>query len=342
MQDRREAFEIAGRRIPPRRRATVNLPLTALADLTPVTLPLHVVHGGRAGPVMFVSAAVHGDEVIGVDIVRRLLRAPQLNNIAGTLLAVPIVNTFGFLSQSRYLPDRRDLNRSFPGSAGGSLASRLAYLFRTEIMARCSHGIDLHSAAIHRTNLPQIRVSPGRPEALRLAHAFGAPVILASRTRDGSLREMAGQMGVETLLFEAGEGLRIDEAAARLGVAGILRVMAVLGMIPMGSLPRSRSQSLHCGRSDWLRAPAAGLVAMAAGIGDKVLAGQVLGTISDPFGETETEIAAPRDGIIIGALTLPVANEGDAVFHLAELPPDHIGGTPEAETAQMPDEDEII
>lgn len=342
MQDRREAFEIAGRRIPPRRRATVNLPLTALADLTPVTLSLHVVHGGRPGPVMFVSAAVHGDEVIGVDIVRRLLRAPQLNNIAGTLLAVPIVNTFGFLSQSRYLPDRRDLNRSFPGSAGGSLASRLAYLFRTEIMARCSHGIDLHSAAIHRTNLPQIRVSPGRPEALKLAHAFGAPVILASKTRDGSLREMAGQMGVETLLFEAGEGLRIDEAAARLGVAGILRVMAALGMIPAGSLSRSRRRSLQCGRSDWLRAPTAGLVAMAAGIGDKVLAGQVLGTISDPFGETETGIIAPRDSIIIGALTLPVANEGDAVFHLADLPPDQTGGTPEAEAAQMPDEDEII
>jgi len=343
MQDRREAFEIAGRRIPPRRRATVALPMTALADLTPVTLSLHVVHGGRPGPVMFVSAAVHGDETIGVDIVRRLLRAPQLNNIAGTLLAVPIVNTFGFLNQSRYLPDRRDLNRSFPGSAGGSLASRLAYLFRTEIMARCSHGIDLHSAAIHRTNLPQIRVSPGRPAALSLAHAFGAPVILASKTRDGSLREMAGQMGVETLLYEAGEGLRIDEGAARLGVAGILRVMAALGMIPTGSLPRGRPQSLRCGRTEWLRAPAAGLVAMEAGIGDKVQAGQVLGTISDPFGETEVEIVAPRDGIIVGALTLPVANEGDAVFHVAELPKD-VQGAMEAdgEVGQMPDEDEII
>jgi len=343
MQDRREAFEIAGRRIPPRRRATVALPMTALADLTPVTLSLHVVHGGRPGPVMFVSAAVHGDETIGVDIVRRLLRAPQLNNIAGTLLAVPIVNTFGFLNQSRYLPDRRDLNRSFPGSAGGSLASRLAYLFRTEIMARCSHGIDLHSAAIHRTNLPQIRVSPGRPAALSLAHAFGAPVILASKTRDGSLREMAGQMGVETLLYEAGEGLRIDEGAARLGVAGILRVMAALGMIPTGSLPRGRPQSLQCGRTEWLRAPAAGLVAMEAGIGDKVQAGQVLGTISDPFGETEVEIVAPRDGIIVGALTLPVANEGDAVFHVAELPKD-VQGAMEAdgEVGQMPDEDEII
>ena len=338
--DRREAFEIAGRRIPPRRRATVALPMTALADLTPVTLSLHVVHGGRPGPVMFVSAAVHGDEIIGVDIVRRLLRAPQLNNIAGTLLAVPIVNTFGFLNQSRYLPDRRDLNRSFPGSAGGSLAARLAFLFRTEIMARCSHGIDLHSAAIHRTNLPQIRVSPGKPAAMALAQAFGAPVILTSKTRDGSLREMAGQMGVETLLYEAGEGLRIDEGAARLGVAGILRVMAALGMIPSGSLPRGRAHSAVCGRSEWLRAPAAGLVAMEAGIGNRVLAGQVLGTISDPFGETEVEIVAPRDGIVIGALTLPVANEGDAVLHVAELPKD----VPEvdAEAGHMADEDEII
>lgn len=341
MQDRREAFDIAGRRIPPRRRATVALPMTALPDLTPVTLSLHVVHGGRPGPTMFVSAAVHGDEMIGVDIVRRLLRAPQLNNIAGTLLAVPIVNTFGFLNHSRYLPDRRDLNRSFPGSASGSLASRLAHLFRTEIMARCSHGIDLHSAAIHRTNLPQIRVSPGRPEALKLALAFGAPVILASRTRDGSLREMAGQMGVETLLYEAGEGLRINEDSARLGVAGILRVMAALGMIPASGLPKPRAKPMLCGKSDWLRAPAAGLVAFQAGIGDRVQSGDVLGTISDPFGETETEILAPRGGIIIGALTLPVANEGDAVFHLADLPADQ-QSVPEPEGAQMPDEDEII
>lgn len=342
MVERREAFEIAGRRIPPRRRATVALPMTALPDLTPVMLSLHVVHGGRPGPTMFVSAAVHGDEMIGVDIVRRLLRAPQLNNIAGTLLAVPIVNTFGFLNHSRYLPDRRDLNRSFPGSASGSLASRLAYLFRTEIMARCSHGIDLHSAAIHRINLPQIRVSPGRPEALKLAQAFGAPVMLSSKTREGSLREMAGKMGVETLLYEAGEGLRIDERAAQLGVAGILRVMAALAMIPAGSIARARQKPLHCGRSEWLRAPAAGLVAMAAGIGDKVLAGEVLGFISDPFGETETEIIAPKSGIIIGALTLPVANEGDAVFHLAELPQEHSNGPADPEAAHIPDEDEII
>ncbi len=342
MTDRREAFEIAGRRIPPRRRATVNLPMTALADLTPVTLSMHVVHGGRPGPTMFVSAAIHGDEVIGVDIVRRLLRMPQLNNIAGTLLAVPIVNTFGFLGQSRYLPDRRDLNRSFPGSAGGSLASRLAFLFRTEVMARCSHGIDLHSAAIHRTNLPQIRVSPGRPEALHLAHAFGAPVILSSKTRDGSLREMAGLMGVETLLYEAGEGLRIDEEAARLGVAGILRVMASLGMIAAGALPRSRPKSLHCGKSEWLRAPAAGLIALRATIGDKVEAGAVLGTISDPFGETEAEILASKAGIIIGNATLPVVNEGDAVVHLAELPTDTVTDVPDLDAPQMADEDEII
>lgn len=340
MPDRRDAFEIAGRRIPPRRRATVALPMTALPDLTPVTLSLHVVHGGRPGPVMFVSAAVHGDEMIGVDIVRRLLRAPQLNNIAGTLLAVPIVNTFGFLNHSRYLPDRRDLNRCFPGTASGSLASRLAFLFRTEIMARCSHGIDLHSAAIHRSNLPQIRVSPGRPEAMKLAKAFGAPVILSSKVRDGSLRELAGQMGVEVLLYEAGEGLRIDEGAARLGVAGILRVMAALGMIP--AMGKGRARSIHCRKSEWLRAPTAGLVRLVAGIGDKVAAGAVLGVVSDPFGETEAEIVAPHAGIVIGAATLPVVNEGDAVFHLAELPLDQALEETEADAGHVPDEDEII
>lgn len=153
---------------------------------------------------------------------------------------------------------------------------------------------------------------------------------------------MAGEMGVETLLYEAGEGLRIDERAAQLGVSGILRVMAALGMIAAGSLPRVRQKSLQCGKSEWLRAPAAGLVAMLASIGNKVQAGEVLGTISDPFGETETEIVAPKAGIIIGALTLPVVNEGDAVFHLAELPQENLAASVEAEAAQMPDEDEII
>lgn len=335
---KRDGFEMAGRVIPPGRRGTVDLPMTAMPDHTPVTLSVHVVHGARPGPVMFVSGAIHGDEVIGTEIVRRLLRTPALDRLAGTLLAVPIVNAFGFLSGSRYLPDRRDLNRSFPGSARGSLAARLAHAFRTEILARAQIGIDLHSAAVHRTNLPQIRVSPGQPEALRLAHAFAAPVTLTSRMRDGSLRQAAAAAGVTMLLYEAGEGLRVDDEAARGGVAGILRVMAAVGMIGGAAAPRARRGTLHCPRSDWLRSPGAGMASFQAGIGERVASGQLLAIVSDPFGETEVALAAPRPGIVVGRAQLPLVHEGDALFHLADLPEAEEAGA----ALDIPDEDEVI
>jgi predicted deacylase len=289
--------------------------------------------------VLFVSAAVHGDEVVGVEIVRRLLRLSQLGAIAGTLLAVPIVNSFGFLGHSRYLPDRRDLNRSFPGSPSGSMAARLAHAFRTEILGRSDYGIDLHSAAIHRANLPQVRISPGQPEALDLARAFAAPVTLTSRMRDGSLRATARALGKTVILYEAGEGLRIDEPSVRAGLAGILRVMAHLGMIPAGAAPRARTATLHCGSSDWLRAPAAGLLHLRAGLGETVAVGQALASISDPFGEAEADLITPKAGIIVGRAHLPLVNEGDALFHLADLPEGLDG---DAGTLDIPDEDEVI
>ena len=171
---RREAFEIGGVEIAPGTRQTVELPVSQMPDHTPVTMPVHVVHGRRAGPAMFVSAAIHGDEVIGVEVVRRLLRASPVSRLAGTLLAVPLVNSFGFLNHSRYLPDRRDLNRCFPGHPSGSLAARLAHLFMNEVVARSDIGIDLHSAAIRRENLPQIRLTPGNARLEELGRAFGA------------------------------------------------------------------------------------------------------------------------------------------------------------------------
>ncbi len=341
-------FQIAGRRIAPGKRTTVELPVAQLSDHTPVTMSVHVIHGKRPGPVLFVSAAVHGDEVIGVEIVRRLLRAAALDRLAGTLLAVPIVNTFGFLNQSRYLPDRRDLNRSFPGSAEGSLAARLAYLFLSEIVARSDFGIDLHSAATARTNLPQIRISPGNARTLEMARTFGAPVILTSKERDGSLRQAASSRGIDMLLYEAGEGLRFDELAARAGVSGILRVMHALGMIGGKGITRPRAQPLLCRHSAWVRAPSSGLMRAFKSTGDLVAAGDLLAIVSDPFGEVEATVEADRPGIIVGRSNLPVVNEGDALFHVAELPkPESASGTVEALTGQLDadplfDEDEII
>ena len=315
----RAAFEIGKRRIAPGARQTVDLPVSVLSDHTPVTMSVHVVHGRRPGPTLFVSAAVHGDEVIGVEIVRRLLRAANLDNLRGTLLAIPIVNAFGFLNHSRYLPDRRDLNRSFPGSARGSLAGRLAHLFMSEIVARSDVGIDLHSASIHRTNLPQIRVSPRKPETMALAEAFGAPVILTSKVRDGSLRQSAREHNVDILLYEAGEGLRFDELAVRAGVTGCLRVMRQLDMVSAKGIARPKVKPIRSAGSYWLRAPAGGLLRTFKTTGETVEEGDVLGMVSDPFGEIETEILTDRPGLIVGRTNLPVVNEGDGLFHVAEV-----------------------
>jgi predicted deacylase len=298
---------------------TVELPVSVLSDHTPVTMSAHVTHGKSDGPVMFVSAGIHGDEVIGVEIVRRLLRAPNLRTLRGTLIVVPIVNTFGFINRSRYLPDRRDLNRSFPGSTAGSLAGRLAHIFLTEIVARCDLGIDLHSAAIHRTNLPQIRISADNERTVKLANVFGAPVILQSNLRDGSLRAAAAELGKDVLLFEAGEALRFDEMSIRAGVAGVLRVMHHIGMISSKGIAKTKMPSQLCESSSWVRAPAGGLLRIFRADGDVVAEGDLLAAVADPFGGEEIEILAPFGGIIVGRAVMPIINEGDALFHLARV-----------------------
>jgi len=264
------------------------------------------------------------------------------------LLAVPIVNAFGFLNHSRYLPDRRDLNRSFPGSPSGSLAARLAHLFLEEIVARCDLGIDLHSAAVHRVNLPQIRVSPSKPETLRLAQTFGAPVILRSKIRDGSLRKAAQERGVDVLIYEAGEGLRFDELAVRVGVSGCLRVMRAQGMITGKGIQKPKATPIISRGSAWIRSPEGGLLRAFRQRGEVVAEGDVLGIVSDPFGQVETEVLAPEAGLIIGHTNLPIVNEGDGLFHVARLAKkSDAEETIESLTAQLEedplfDEDEII
>lgn len=347
MPNARPAFEIAGQSILPGTCQTVSLPVSSLPDHTPLGLQVQVHHGRRAGPTMFVSAAVHGDEVIGVEIVRRLLRAPQLKSLRGTLLVIPIVNSYGFLSRSRYLPDRRDLNRCFPGHPSGSLGSRLAHIFLNDVVRRCDFGIDLHSAAIHRTNLPQVRVSPGDKMTQKMAMDFGAPVVLTSPLRDGSLRAVAAEHGTPIVLYEAGEGLRFDEMAVRAGVAGILRVMRGHDMLPAKGIAKAKVTPYFCTSSSWLRAPAGGLLRTFRGEGETVAKGDVLATVSDPFGAVETDLIAPTPGILIGRAILPVVNEGDAVFHLAKLSPKADEDTvddlaTQLETDPLFDEDEII
>ncbi|MGD8574345.1 MAG: succinylglutamate desuccinylase/aspartoacylase family protein, partial [Gammaproteobacteria bacterium] len=275
---------IGGVRIEPGGRQTVHLPVADLYTRNPVTMPVHVVRGRRAGPTLFVSAAVHGDELNGIEIIRRLLTRPRLQQLRGTLLAVPMVNVLGVLHQSRYLPDRRDLNRSFPGSERGSLAARLANLLIREVVSKSTHGIDLHTAAVHRTNLPQIRCQLEDEETARLAMSFGAPVVLGADLRDGSLRATASEHGVKSLLYEAGEALRFDETAIRAGVRGILNVMREIDMLPQGRRRRP-APSVQVTESVWVRAAGSGLLRYAVPIGASVRKGQQLARVADPFGE---------------------------------------------------------
>lgn len=298
---------------------TLEIPLARVFSHVDLSMVVRVLRGSRPGPVLCVTAGIHGDEINGVEIVRRLLEQPNLARIHGTLIAVPVVNVFGFLQQTRYLPDRRDLNRSFPGSEKGSLAARLAHLFSTEVMAHCDYGIDLHTGAIHRTNLPQIRASLDNERTLALARAFGAPVILDASLRDGSLRASADEHGIPMLLYEAGEALRLDAIAVRAGVRGVTAVMRELGMLPRSRSKRTRAEPAVARDSTWVRAPGSGIFQARLRLGARVRRGDVLGRLMSPFGEAEVEITAPVGGIIIGMSQIPLLNEGDAAFHIARV-----------------------
>jgi hypothetical protein len=314
------ALRINGESIPANTSVTLELKLPALYTRTPMTMPVHVRRGKRDGPCLFVCAAVHGDELNGVEIIRRLMKRRALARIRGTIIAVPMVNVYGVIDRSRYLPDRRDLNRSFPGSGHGSLAGRLADLFMSEIVAHCTHGIDLHTGALHRGNLPQIRGNLDDEETLRLARLFGVPVLINAVLRDGSLREAAASRGIPMLLYEAGEALRFDELCIRAGVHGVINVMRGLQMLPaIRSRKHPPREPFVARSSTWVRAPASGIFLGTVALGAHVKKDDLLGTIAEPLGDTRSEVRAPRSGIVIGRSNLPMVLEGEALFHIASF-----------------------
>ncbi len=317
MSTRRAPFALGELEVRPGRRGSVELPLGRLVTGTPLSLPVLVLHGREPGPTIWINAAIHGDEINGVEIIRRVLERLDTKALRGTIIAVPIVNLHGFMTGDRYLPDRRDLNRSFPGSRRGSLAGRIAHLFMEEIVSKCSVGIDLHTGSAHRTNLPQIRADLTDPTTEALAEAFGAPVMLHAAIRDGSLRQAAGDAGAVVLLYEGGEAWRFDETAIRFGVDGTLRVLGALDMIdpvPPAGAPSKRSTG-----SKWVRANHSGIAQIAVELGQPVAAGQPLGRIHDSFGKRLGQIKSPLDGVVIGMNLDPLLNRGDAVVHVAGI-----------------------
>jgi predicted deacylase len=314
-------IEIGGVYINPGERRRLEIPVARLATGTWLSLPIMVVNGARPGPTTWISAAVHGDEVNGVEIIGGVLERIETRDLGGCLVAVPIVNVFGFNAQSRYLPDRRDLNRSFPGLERGSLAARLAYLFMQEVVLKCQYGIDLHTGSNHRTNLPQIRANLHDAETRRLAEAFAAPVIMHAGPIEGSLRKAATDAGIRTIVYEAGEPLRFDDAAIRLGRDGVERVLGMLGMC--ATPPENLGpHSALVAKTTWVRAVNSGILRLDATIGDKVTARQQLGMIADAFGEDAAPLLAPEDGLIIGHTNNPLVQQGEAIVHLATMAPE--------------------
>ncbi|MCX4189368.1 succinylglutamate desuccinylase/aspartoacylase family protein [Methylophaga sp. OBS3] len=325
---------IAGKAIKPGETKIVDVPLPDLYMHTALSMPVQVIRGRRDGPVLFVSGAVHGDEIVGVEIIRRLIRSKRLKGLRGTLITIPVVNVYGFINQSRYLPDRRDLNRCFPGSEEGSLAARLANLFMSEVVDKCSHGIDLHTAAIHRDNLPQIRAALDSPGVEEMARAFNAPVIVNSGLIEGSLRFACQEAGVPVIVYEAGEALRFNELAIRAGVRGVLAVMRKIGMLTANTGKQLKPIEPFVARSStWVRAPQSGIFRMLVPMGAHVKKGDCLGMVAAPYGgeTTETMVEASCSGVIIGRTNIPLVNEGEALFHIARFNrPDEVADSVEA------------
>ncbi|RYV01340.1 succinylglutamate desuccinylase [Shewanella sp. OPT22] len=308
---------IGGHDIRPGEAIKINLPVAKLYTDTDVSLPVYIVRSKKPGPTIFVSAAVHGDELNGIEVIRRLINMKRFKITSGTFIAIPMVNVYGVVNQSRYLPDRRDLNRSFPGSAKGSLAARLAHTFIKEIVAHCDYGIDLHTGAIHRSNLPQIRADLADEETLELAKIFGAPVLLHSNVLDGSLREAAVRNGTKVLLYEAGEALRFDEFSIRVGIKGIVNVLQHLKMLQKSRERKRKNEHYIAYSSGWVRANASGVVSHYFELGDRVKKGDILAEIGSPIGETLNKVKANKGGVIIGKQNIPLVQQGEAMYHIA-------------------------
>jgi len=314
----RQPFTLGDLTVRAGQRRSLELPAGRLPTGTPVAMACEVVHGAKPGPTVWLSGAVHGDEIVGVEIIRQVLERLEPREMSGTVLAVPVVNVFGFITQSRYLPDRRDLNRSFPGSAKGSQAARLANLFVENILGPSDVGIDFHAGSDDRTNLAHLRANLRDEETRRLAVAFAAPVVMHARLIKGSLRETAVKRGKKILVFEGGEPRRFSRRAVETGVPGVLRVLGALGMI--GESPLAPiTPPLESRASKWVRAPRGGLLRLEVLLGERVAKGDRLGIITDPAARKGSVVKASTGGIILGHTVGPVVHPGEGLVHIAEV-----------------------
>jgi len=313
-------LEIAGRSVAPGNTERLFVNVAGAANVENRTLDTFVIvtRGVRPGPTLCLIAGIHGDELNGVEVAHRVYASTSGADLSGTLIAVPAVNMQGIRNGNRYLPDRRDLNRAFPGNPNGSLAARIAYSLYQGVIKHCTALIDLHTGSANRTNMPQIRTDLSSPEALALAQDFGAGVILQGAGPTGSLRREVLDGGVPAVIYEAGQPLRFEEAEIKRGVEGVQNVMAALGMTKRKA--KSRRSEVYL-KTSWVRSgDATGIFLTDRKPGDRVKQGDVLGTVSDPIVETTTEILAPRDGRIIGMAVPQFVLPGYGLFNMGYDP----------------------
>lgn len=307
------SIQIGDTVIGPGENRKVLLNLGRLPTHTSLELPVFVFRAAAPGPTLLLTAGLHGDEINGVEVLRRLIHNQRLSPTAGTVVAIPVVNVFGFIHTSRTMPDGKDLNRSFPGSSRGSLASRIAHLLMSEVLPHVDLGVDFHTGGASKSNYPHLRCHLDGANIQEAALGFAPPFIVNSRPPDHSFRKAAAQNGVPILTFEGGESLRLDSLAIQEGIDGIRRLMRHLGM-RKSSVANGSPRILR--GSWWNRARHSGVFRSRVAIGDRIQARQVLGHIADPFGEVEYAIKARGDGYVIGLNHLCVVSTGEALIHV--------------------------
>lgn len=311
----RKAFVIEGQRVPAGESRSLSLKFSESYLGSPVVVPIHVIRAKKPGPRVVLTGCVHGDELNGMGIIRDILYDQPPKLVKGTLVCVPVVNVYGLEHHTRYLPDRRDLNRSFPGMADGSLASRLAHAVFTQVVRKCDYLIDFHSAAIRRTNYPNVRVDLSSPGSHSLARAFGCELIVDGKGPLGSLRRAANNADVPSIILEAGEVWKIEPIVVEVGVRGVMNVLKSLEMVRGKPMPPRVQTRIK--RTTWVRAERGGTLSFTVNPGELVEKGQVLGVNFNIFGDERRQIMAPCDGIVLGMTTMPLVKPGDPIFHLA-------------------------
>lgn len=305
---------IAGKKVPKGKSAQINLNIARLPSRTPIDIPVFVTRSKEDGPVLLLLAGLHGDEINGIEIIRRILHEGYNRPKKGTVICVPVMNIYGFLNYSRDLPDGKDVNRSFPGTKSGSLASRIAHRLMDEIIPLIDYGIDFHTGGARLSNFPQIRCLINDEVNMKLATAFAPPFILNSGFRPNSLRKESSKIGKRIIVFEGGESMRFDREAIWHGVRGVQRILKYLGMANYSVEAAYETKIFFKGT--WVRARHSGLFHYFIQNGHPVEKGMVIGSITDPFGDFYSEIKSPADGYLIGVNNNPVVNQGDALMNI--------------------------